>query len=394
MSGSVHHGDPSRPGRDAGPGGWSEVLAAGWPAAPAPPELPPPDAGLTAAERILAAAAGDPAVLPIPEEFGGGGGDLLRAASVQRNMALADPSIAVALNMHMLSVGLMTDHWRRERDTSWMLLEAIATGHELVASAFAEPGGSPNILRSTTRAERTDGGFRLTGVKFPCSLSTTAKLFCLSAQVVGEDVTIVALCPAQAPGLKVTGGWPSLGMGASDTARVELTDVEIDRRLVFHEAPAGTIDDVVIGGLVWFAVLISATYHGVMSGLVELAAAAPPRLPERVREAALTAAAGELRAFGSSAQGLGHAWASGLVAGDAALVSAAALRLQLSAVTDRVLAELRPVLGAAAYTAGAPASARVLDALAAHHHPPSLPLCESLIAAAGAGRPLSLDLRS
>ncbi|MEU5882413.1 acyl-CoA dehydrogenase family protein [Spirillospora sp. NPDC047279] len=374
-------------------GGWGEVLAAGWPTAPAPPELPPLDAGVGAAGRILAAAAGDLAVLPIPAEFGGGGGDLPRAASAQRNLGLADPSVAVALNMHMLSIGLMAEHWRRERDGSWMLLEAIAGGHDLVGSAFAEPGGSPNILRSTTRAVRTGSGFRLTGVKFPCSLASAAKLFCLSAQVVDEDRTIVALCPAEAPGLKVTGGWPSLGMCASDTARLELTDVEIDRRLVFHEAPAGTVDDVVIGGLVWFVVLISATYHGVLSALVELTAAAPPRLPRPTREAALTAAAAELVAFGSACQGLGDTWTRGLVAGDAALVSAAALRLRLSTTTDRVLSDLRPLLGAAAYTDGTPAAGRVLDAMAAHHHPPSLPLCESLITAAGTGRPLSLDLR-
>lgn len=368
---------------------WAGVLAVGW---PAPPQLPPLDEDGDARDRLLAAAGGELAVLPIPTEFGGLGGDLLRAASAQRAIGRVDPSIAVALNMHMLSVGLLAEHWQRERDSSWMLLEAIAGGHNLVGSAFAEPGGSANILRSRTTAVRTRSGVRLTGVKFPCSLASTADLFCLSAQREDEGTTIVTLCPAKSPGLAVTGAWQSLGMRASDTARLELTDVEIDHRLIFHEAPTGAVDDIVIGGLVWFIVLICATYHGVLSALVDLAAAAPVRTTPHDREAHLVAAVGELSTFGAACQSLARNWAGDTVASDLATAAAAALRLRLSTATDAVLTALRPLLGAASYTQDAPASRLVLDALAAHHHPPSLPLCASLVAAAGSGRPLSLDL--
>lgn len=377
-------------GEGVGPSsGWGRLLAAGWPSTTPLPQLD--DEG-GARDRLLAAAAGELAILPIPVEFGGTGGDLLHAASAQRAIGAVDPSIAVALNMHMLSVGLMTEHWQRKQDTSWMLLEAIATGHNLVGSAFAEPGGSANMLRSTTRAVRTPTGVRLNGVKFPCSLASTADLFCLSAQLNDEGTTIVALCPANSPGLAVTGSWRSLGMRSSDTARIELTDVEIDRRLVFHEAPIGAIDDVVIGGLVWFVALISATYHGVLSSLVEQAAAAPVRTTPHSRDAHLVAAVAELSAFGAACRSLATNWADGTVAGEQAMAAAAALRIRLSTTTDSVIATVRQLLGAAVYTQDAPASRLVLDALAAHHHPPSLPLCESLIAAAGAGRPLSLDL--
>jgi|HubBroStandDraft_1064217.scaffolds.fasta_scaffold08384_3 alkylation response protein AidB-like acyl-CoA dehydrogenase len=369
---------------------WREVLAYGWLDGPDPwDSLTPPS---DPRERIAAVAAGELAIIPIPAEFGGGGGDLVMAASAQRQLGLADPSIAVALNMHMHSVGLLAEHWKRRRDVSWMLLEAIGSGHQLVGSAFAEPGGSANILRSKTRAVRTSSGFRLTGTKFPCSLSSTAELFCLSAQVVDEDIAIVALCPAGSPGLKVEGDWPSLGMRASDTARLELTDVEIDRRLVFHEAPVGTIDDIVIEGLIWFVVLITATYHGVLSSLTELAARSPARCAAHRKLDALVNATAELGTLGAACRDIGHRWSAGTLRGATAMAAAAALRIQLSATTDRVLAGLRPVLGAVAYTRDTPASSLMLDALAAHHHPPSIPLCESLIASAGSGQPLSLDL--
>ncbi|HEY7147281.1 MAG TPA: acyl-CoA dehydrogenase family protein [Streptosporangiaceae bacterium] len=369
---------------------WGELLAAGWHDVPDP--LPQARDSTDPRERIMAAAAGDLAVLPIPAQFGGGDGDLVTTASAQRRLGHRDPSVAVALNMHMHSIGLLAEHWKRHRDASWMLMEAIGAGHQLVGSAFAEPGGSANILRSKTRAVRTRTGFALTGTKFPCSLSSTAELFCLSAQVEDEGLAIVALCPAASPGLKVEGAWNSLGMRASDTARVELTEVEIDRRLVFHEAPAGSVDETVIDGLIWFVVLISATYHGVLSALTELAAAGPGRCPAQRRAAALVAAATELSVLGAACRSVGHGWTEGRLRGDSAMAAAAALRIHLSTATDRVLASLRPVLGAAVYTQGSRASGLVMDALAAHHHPPSVPLCEALIAAAGAGQPLSLDL--
>jgi len=371
------------------PSAWRRTLDAGWPDAPEPAPLDPRQ---SARERILAAATVDLVALPVPKEFGGGGAGLLGAAAAQRRLGAVDPSLAVALNMHMLSTGLLADHWRRNRDSSWMLLEALASEPFLIASAFAEPGGSSNILRSSTRAERTARGFRLTGVKFPCSLATTAEMFCLSAQIEGTDTTIVAGVPAASKGLCVTGGWHSLGMCASDTARVELHGVEIESQLVFHEAASGSIDELVIGGLVWFVVLVSATYHGALCALLDLAAEAPARASSARREAALSAAAASLCAFGASCRGLARDFDDGELTGEGALLAAAALRLELGATVERVVSGLRPLLGSAAYTLGSAASALVVDLLAAHHHPPSVPLAEALIAAIGAGRPPTLDL--
>ncbi|MEK8173292.1 hypothetical protein NKH77_43600 [Streptomyces sp. M19] len=77
--------------------------------------------------------------------------------------------------------------------------------------------------------------------------------------------------PQLLPGLDVEGEWPSLGMRESDTAKLVLRDVEVDDRLVFHRGPADVIDENVISGMAWFAVLLTATYHGVLSGLLDVA---------------------------------------------------------------------------------------------------------------------------
>ncbi|MCS0635789.1 acyl-CoA/acyl-ACP dehydrogenase [Streptomyces sp. LP05-1] len=386
---------PPRPGPGPspkpgpGPGPHRELLDAGWSTVLRPE---PPRAGATGAERIRSLAAGGYAALPIPEEFGGGGAGLVEMAGAQRALGLVDPSAAVALNMHAFTVGLMADYWQRHRDTSWMLLEGIAGSGALVASAFAEPGGSPNFMSSRSEAVETAKGYRVTGVKYPCSLATTATLVCLTARVTGTDETILALCPRASPGLSVEGEWPSLGMTDSDTARLVLRDVELDDRLVFHRGPADVIDENVISGMAWFAVLLTATYHGVLSALLDEAyAQVATARAYGPRTALLGRATRELLALGGACRQLGADVASGALAGRAALAASVGLRASLSDTRDRVLSAVTPVVGSRLYGRGQRAAALLVDSAAVHHHPPSLLTCDEAVGAFCTGREISFD---
>ncbi|MEU6298692.1 acyl-CoA dehydrogenase family protein [Streptomyces erythrochromogenes] len=365
------------------------LLAAGWHTDWKPDALPE---GAPGTDRIRRVAASGFAALAIPREFGGSGAGLVEVASAQRVLGATDPSVAVALNMHSFTVGLMADYWQRHRDTSWMLLEGIAGSHALVASAFAEPGGSPNFMSSRSSAVETGKGYRVSGVKYPCSLASTATLVCLTARVEATDETILALCPAASPGLTVEGDWPSLGMTGSDTAKLVLRDVDLDDRLVFHRGPADVIDDTVISGMVWFAVLLSATYHGVLSSLLDLAhrqVGASGQYGPRV--ALLGRATRELLTLGGCCRQLGRDFEDGTLAGRAALAAAIALRATLSDTRDRVVAALTPVIGSRLYTEGHPAARLAVDSLAAHHHPPSLLVCDQVVGDHCTGREISFD---
>ncbi|WP_455410005.1 acyl-CoA dehydrogenase family protein [Streptomyces hiroshimensis] len=365
------------------------LLDAGWSTAWRPA---PAREGTTGAQRIRDLAAGGYAALPVPQEFGGAGAGLVEVASAQRALGMADPSAAVALNMHAFTVGLMADYWRRHRDTSWMLLEGIARSGALVASAFAEPGGSPNFMSSRSEAVQTARGYRVTGVKYPCSLATTATLVCLTARVAGTGETILALCPRSSPGLTAEGEWPSLGMTDSDTARLVLRDVELDDRLVFHRGPADVIDENVVSGMVWFAVLLSATYHGVLSRLLDVACRQVTGAGAfGPRTALLGRAARELLLLGGACRQLGTDVESGAVAGQAALAAAVGLRASLSDTRDRVLAAVTPVIGSRLYGRGQQAAGLLVDSLAVHHHPPSLLTCDEAVGAFCTGRAMSFD---
>ncbi|WP_438318226.1 acyl-CoA dehydrogenase family protein [Streptomyces sp. HUAS TT3] len=365
------------------------LLNAGWSTLWTPG---PPREDASGADRIRDLTASGYAALPVPCEFGGAGASLVEVASAQRALGMADPSAAIALNMHAFTVGLMADYWRRHRDSSWMLLEGIARTGALVASAFAEPGGSPNFMSSRSEAVPTGKGYRVSGVKFPCSLATTATLVCLTARVAGTDDTILALCPRSSPGLTVEGEWASLGMTTSDTAGLVLRDVEVDDRLVFHRGPADVIDDNVISGMVWFAVLLSATYHGVLSSLLDVAYRQVAGAGTYgARTALLGRATRELLALGGACRQLGREVESGAVAGRAALAAAVGLRATLSDTRDRVLAAVTPVIGSRLYGRGQAAASLLVDSLAVHHHPPSLLTCDDVVGAFCTGREISFD---
>jgi alkylation response protein AidB-like acyl-CoA dehydrogenase len=368
------------------------LLDAGW-ESPIDLGALPEDAG----RRLRTVAAGDFTILAIPQELGGLGGDMVAVAAAQRQLAQVDPGLAIGLCMHSHSVGVMVEHHRRLADSSWMLLEAIADRHSLVGSAFAEPGGSANLMRARTTAIRDGAGYRVTGTKFPCSLATTAELFCLSAHAVETGETIVALVPAGAEGLRTIGdAWPSLGMRSSDTGKVVLEGVALDERLVYHRAPAGSLDGIVVMGFVWFAVLLAATYAGVLTRLVDAAAESVRERgelagPGRRRLALVGAAARAVLALQAGCRTLALQWQAAELDGQAALAAAMSLRASASAARDAVAGGVTPVLASHLYTAGHVVAADALDSLAVHHHPPALLVCDEGVGSACVGEPISLD---
>jgi alkylation response protein AidB-like acyl-CoA dehydrogenase len=211
--------------------------------------------------------------LPVPSELDGGGATLVECAAIQRRLGKADPALAVALNMHLFSVGMAVEHSRR-RDACGLLLSAIATQRRVLASAFAEPGLGGALLRSNVKAVRTAGGYTVTGIKSPCSLAAHCDLVCLQMQADPPEPNglLLALVPSSLPGIRVESTWDSLGMRASGSDTLRFDGCFVPNQLIFHRCEPGYDDDeVVAAGLVWFCVTTTATYLGVVSAAVDAA---------------------------------------------------------------------------------------------------------------------------
>ncbi|MEV6236548.1 acyl-CoA dehydrogenase family protein [Lentzea sp. NPDC051838] len=338
--------------------------------------------------------------LAIPELFHGKGAGLVRCCAAQRALGAADPGLAIAVNMHLFSTGLMVEHWRRRTDTSWLLMEAIATQNRLLASAFAEPGLGGSATRSTLQAEQVGDGWRVTGRKRPCSLAGQADLVCLQVQT-GDEV-LVALLPTTAPGLSVVPDWDALGMRGSASDTLVLEDCEIPDDLVFYRAAAGNEqDDVLAAGIVWFALTSTACYLGLAQSALELGGA----LLRGGRIAHLGSTRAELPSYQAVLgdpvadllqleAGCAHV-AARMDAGAAPedlLGAALAVKQQAIRVVPRLLEVLAEAAGGVSYARGAGFERFWRDAQAVRFHPPTPAATRQFLARRALGLPASLDL--
>ncbi len=213
--------------------------------------------------------------LAVPTALGGAAAGLLECAAVQRRLGMADPGLAIAVNMHLFSVGMAVEHWLRRQDVCGLLLEAIAAQRRVVASAFAEPGLGGSVLRSNVRAEPVKDGYVVTGVKTPCSLAAWCDLICLQMETDPQepDGLLLAIVPATSEGVRVAQTWDTLGMRASASDTLVLERCFVPDQLIFHRCRPGFDDDEVFAaGLLWFCVTTTATYLGVVEAAMQEAA--------------------------------------------------------------------------------------------------------------------------
>lgn len=106
----------------------------------------------------------------VPREFGGQGLDLAALCREQRRLAYHAPATALGIHMHLYWTGLAADLWSRgDRSLEWLLREAAAG--EVFASGHSEHGNDLPVLLSTSKAEKVEGGFRVSGRKMFGSLA-------------------------------------------------------------------------------------------------------------------------------------------------------------------------------------------------------------------------------
>jgi alkylation response protein AidB-like acyl-CoA dehydrogenase len=214
--------------------------------------------------------------LVIPRDYGGLGATPLDAVRVVRAVGAYAPSLAVATTMHHFSVATLfgAAESMRKSGMEWALLEAIAGRNLLVASGFAEGRPNQGILHPTMVATPTTGGYLVNGAKKPCSLTHSMDLLTasVSLQQPGRSPeTAFLLAPANLPGISRHPFWASNVLAGAESDEVRLTDVLVEEELVVRTETAadGALDELQTLGFIWFELLISASYLGMASSLVE-----------------------------------------------------------------------------------------------------------------------------
>ena len=200
-------------------------------------------------ENVDAMKASDYTNMTVPSELGGGGVSVLDFALAQERLAQGDGPTAVAVNMHLLSVGVYADLWRLGEETTRPLLESIARDHLIMASGTNDPRMSSSIglagLADTTRrAERVAGGYLVSGRSGFGTMSACADLLNETAHYDDPDKgprCLAFTISAKTPGVSIQNNWDTMSIRCSASNDIVWENVFVPNEIVM-DRPARAVD--------------------------------------------------------------------------------------------------------------------------------------------------------
>jgi alkylation response protein AidB-like acyl-CoA dehydrogenase len=216
----------------------------------------------------------------VPADLGGWGLDLAELAASQRRLARHAPATALALTMHSYWIGAAVE-LERAGDTSQRWIIDAALAGEVIAAGHAETGNDIPVLLSTCRAERVDGGYRLTGRKQFGSNGPAWRWLgahALDADAPGGPQIVHAFVERTSPGVTVVETWDTLGMRPTQSHDTILDGVFVpDERIGRVVAAGDGTDPYIVFLAMWPLSLMAAVYLGIADRAFELAVAGARR---------------------------------------------------------------------------------------------------------------------
>jgi alkylation response protein AidB-like acyl-CoA dehydrogenase len=220
--------------------------------------------------------------LCVPRRYGGMGAGFETYCLVAEQLARGNASTALMYNMHCTTLLMMAEiadqltllpevraaHERRRAE----LFREVVEGGVVYAQPHSEPVelGQADQLRVGgrrfgTRAERVEGGYVVNGRKFFVSLAGAADYYATPALLLGDapwiERTLYLAVRRDAPGVEFQGDWDPMGMRATVSRDMVLTDVFVpEERSLLPPGGFGALYDTFPHGALSF----SATFLGLM----------------------------------------------------------------------------------------------------------------------------------
>ena len=167
----------------------------------------------------------------VPRELGGQGFELEDLCAMLREIAYHCPSTALAFAMHTHQVAIPAWRWRHQKAPVEPLLKRIAAEKLVILTS----GGS-DWVAGTGKAERVEGGFRITARKIFSSGAPAGDLLMTGAVLEENGQPPMVLhfgVPMTSPQVKILDTWHTLGMRGTGSH-----DVMIDGHFVPEAAVA------------------------------------------------------------------------------------------------------------------------------------------------------------
>ena len=200
---------------------------------------------------------------------------LLEMAKDQRLLAAYAPATALAVNMHLVWVGVARVlHDRGDGSLDWILDEASAG--ELFAFGNSEQGNDLVLWGSLTTATPVPEGWAFTGTKIFTSLSPAWTRLGIFGK--HGDHLVHGFITRDTPGWRSLDDWDTLGMRATQSHTTVLDGAVVTSDRVSRILPVGpNADPFVFGIFANFLLLIGSVYAGIADRALELAVEAVSR---------------------------------------------------------------------------------------------------------------------
>jgi alkylation response protein AidB-like acyl-CoA dehydrogenase len=177
--------------------------------------------------------------IPVPEEYGGAGGDTLSYAIAVEELTRIDSSLAITLAAHT-SLGTMpillfgTEEQKRE----W--LPDLASGRKLAAFGLTEPEAGSDAGATQTRADLRDGQWVVNGSKIFITNAGTDISACVTLTArTGEDEISNIVVPNGTAGYTISAPMEKMGWRASDTRELSFQDCAVPEGNLLGERGRG-----------------------------------------------------------------------------------------------------------------------------------------------------------
>lgn len=198
--------------------------------------------------------------LLVPKEYGGLGADPLTYAAVLLELAKGDSSTALTFNMHSTHIRTLIKVGSEEQRRQYF--GEIVRDGKLLASITSEPGSTYRakyVIRM--KFHPTDGGYRVKGVKYFCSVSDGAEYLVTSGMLEGAETAaeglMTAMIPRGSEGIELIGRWNAAGMRGTASHTLEFDT------FVPHEAVLGGPGALMQADVLNFALGYGAVYLGI-----------------------------------------------------------------------------------------------------------------------------------
>jgi len=200
---------------------------------------------------------------------------LVETARDQRLLAAYAPATALAINMHLVWVGVARVlHDRGDTSLDWVLDDAAAG--ELFAFGNSEQGNDLVLWDSTTLAEPVEAGYAFTGTKIFTSLAPAWTRLGIFGR--HGDELVHGFITRETPGWSSLDDWDTLGMRATQSHTTVLEGAIVPTSRVARILAVGPSADPFIFGIFSnFLLLIGSVYAGIADRALELAVEAVKR---------------------------------------------------------------------------------------------------------------------